>query len=331
MSIAEQVLSGDIRALSQLITCVESEDPASIPVLRALYPHTGQAHVIGFTGAPGAGKSSVIGALLPLYLSRGHKVAVIAVDPTSAFTGGGVLGDRVRMPLHDENLYIRSLGARGQLGGLSRACGNVLRLLDAAGYSRILVETVGAGQSEIVIRRYADTVVVLTSPHQGDDIQAMKAGILEIGDIYAVNKAELPDAERTAADLIHMIHLLTGRQHGPRSLSRAAEVNGNQDPEEVYVPPVVKVSVRASFGVQALLHAMEGHYDYLDKKNLRFSRRLDAVRSELEETLLRRWGHEVLEPAASRVAEFSRRVAEGSSDPWSVADALWRELNLPFD
>ena len=212
MSIVEAVLQGEVRAISRLITKIENGDPESQELLKQLYQHTGKAVVIGLTGAPGAGKSTLTNQLISHYLEKGCKVAVIAVDPSSVFTGGGVLGDRMRMPQVNKNLYIRSMATRGYLGGLSKAVGNTLKVLDAAGYQRIIIETVGTGQSEIEIRNYAQVVVVVNTPNMGDDIQTLKAGILEIGDIYIVNKADLPEADRTVSDLIKMSQLF-GPKH----------------------------------------------------------------------------------------------------------------------
>ena len=202
----QRIHSGDRRTISRAISAVEN-DPARAAVLReALAPHLGRAHVVGITGPAGAGKSTLINALVGELLAREHTVAVVAVDPSSPFTGGAVLGDRIRMAEHqaDERVFIRSLAARGHAGGVSRATAQVIDVLDAAGFGFILVETVGAGQSDVAIANLARTRVVVYPPGLGDEVQALKAGVLEIADILVVNKADLPGADRTALDLLGM-------------------------------------------------------------------------------------------------------------------------------
>lgn len=207
------ILAGDRRAISRAITVIENAAPAAAALAAALAPHCGRAHVVGITGAPGAGKSTLINALLGELLERGQRVAVVAVDPSSPVSGGAVLGDRVRMGEHgaNEHVFIRSLSARGHLGGLSRTTARIVDVLDAAGFDTVIVETVGAGQSEVAIGTLADTSVVVCPPGLGDDIQAIKAGILEIANILVVNKGDLPAAERTERDLRTMLALRRGR------------------------------------------------------------------------------------------------------------------------
>jgi len=202
----QRIRAGERRAIARAITAVEN-DPARAQSARdALAPHRGRAHVVGITGPAGAGKSTLVNALLGEFLARGHTVAVVAVDPSSPFTGGAVLGDRIRMAEHqaDERVFIRSLAARGHAGGLSRATAPVIDVLDAAGFDLILVETVGAGQSDVAIASLACTRIVVYPPGLGDEVQALKAGMLEIADILVVNKADLPGADRTARDLLAM-------------------------------------------------------------------------------------------------------------------------------
>lgn len=204
---AERVRSGDIRATARLISLIEREDPSRLAVLKALHAYGGRAHVVGITGPPGAGKSTLTDKIIGVLRQRGRKVAVLAVDPSSPFTGGAILGDRIRMQRHatDEGVYIRSLATRGHLGGLSRAAGEAVRVLDAAGYDDIIIETVGVGQSEVDIVRIADTVVLVSVPGLGDDIQAIKAGVMEIGDVFCVNKADKDGAERVIREIRVML------------------------------------------------------------------------------------------------------------------------------
>jgi LAO/AO transport system kinase len=205
----EAVLAGDVRAAARLMRDLDDRVPAAIAELKALYPSTGKGYVVGITGNPGAGKSTVVDSLIGLYRARGERVGVVAVDPTSPFSGGAILGDRIRMQRHagDDGVFIRSLATRGQLGGLSRSTFDVVAVLDAMGYERILVETVGVGQDEIDVMRSAYTSVVITVPGLGDDIQAIKAGILEIADVLCVNKSDREGADRTVRDLMHMLDL----------------------------------------------------------------------------------------------------------------------------
>jgi len=216
----QEVLSGSRRALARLITQVENRTPAAQQALAALYPHTGRAYLVGITGAPGTGKSSVVNALTKTLRAQQHTVAIVAVDPTSPFSGGAVLGDRIRMLdlSGDKGVYIRSMANRGSLGGLAATTGDVVRVLDAAGFDYVLIETVGAGQSEVDIARTAMTTIVVDAPGLGDDVQAIKAGILEIADILVVNKADRPGVENTVRALKAMLELghrmLYTRHHG---------------------------------------------------------------------------------------------------------------------
>jgi len=327
--IAQRITAGDIRALARTITKVENNDASAIAILKELYGQTGHARIIGLTGSPGAGKSSLINELASKYLERGLRVAVVAVDPTSEFTGGGVLGDRIRMPIHNANLYIRSFGNRGHLGGLNEACANTLILLDAAKYDRIILETVGTGQSEIEVKNYSDTVVVITTPNQGDDIQMMKAGILEIGDIFVVNKADLPDADRTVAELIKMTHLFmrsNTTEHDETNTVTHGETGNNEDSGRV--PPVLKVSAREGSGVLELVDAIEDHYAYMSQYNLLSGRRQRNTEQALVSLLTKQWHKEVL--SNLRQSEYWRdtcgQIINTNLDPWTGSAWLWDKL-----
>jgi LAO/AO transport system kinase len=201
------IRGGDCRAIARSISLVERDDPARLAMLKVLHAHTGQAHIIGITGPPGAGKSTLTDKIIAELRQRGRRVAVLAIDPSSPFTGGAILGDRIRMQRHalDEGVFIRSLATRGHLGGLSRATSEAVRILDAAGYDTVIIETVGVGQSEVDIVRLADTVVLVAVPGMGDDIQTIKAGIMEIGDIFCVNKADRDGAERVVREIRAML------------------------------------------------------------------------------------------------------------------------------
>ena len=209
MPLVDRLLAGDIPAVARAISLVEETAPAAVDILREVFPKTGRATVVGLTGPPGCGKSSLVDRLVAAYRAGGAKVGVVAVDPSSAYSGGAILGDRVRMQAHatDANVFIRSMATRGCLGGLARSTNDAIDLLDAAGYDPILVETVGVGQDEVDVVRAADVVAVVLVPGMGDDIQAIKAGILEIADVFVINKADREGADRLQAELAHMMSL----------------------------------------------------------------------------------------------------------------------------
>ncbi|MDR2089050.1 MAG: methylmalonyl Co-A mutase-associated GTPase MeaB [Clostridiales Family XIII bacterium] len=341
---AESIRNGDVRTLSRSISGIENGDPDAALLMRFLYPFTGNARVVGFTGAPGAGKSSVINEAIQAYLERGLRVAVIAVDPTSEFTGGGVLGDRVRMQVFSDRLYIRSFGAGGCLGGLNTACGQTIALLDAAGFDRILVETVGAGQSEIEIRHYADTVVVVSTPNQGDEIQMLKAGILEIGDVFVLNKCELPGAQQAAAELIEMTHLYAmGRQNriyaDDRSCCGAvAPIGGDRKPGgadgdqtatvEPDIPPVVQVSALEKIGFTEMFEAIERKLRTMEERKLLRGRRRRRTEKYLSDYLVRAFQERTLRDFRS--GDTWRRVCDmvenAELDPLSAGERLWENM-----
>jgi LAO/AO transport system ATPase len=237
---AAQLLAGDRGATARAISAVENDAPESGPLLRAIHAHIGRARVLGITGPPGAGKSTLTSALIGEYLNRGLRVAVVAVDPSSPISGGAILGDRIRMGVHqsDERVFIRSVASRGYPGGLSRTTSRVIDVLDAAGYAVVIVETVGAGQSDVEIGLLADTRVVICPAGLGDEVQAIKSGLLEIADIYAVNKADSPFAERTEGELAGMIRLRTFPG---------------------WVPRIVRTVATTGAGVPALLEAIAAH------------------------------------------------------------------------
>jgi LAO/AO transport system kinase len=304
--LAKRACDGDVRALGRLISLVENGAPELRAVLRELAPRTGRAQVLGLTGAPGVGKSTVTGALVAAYRERGLRVAVLAVDPTSPFTGGALLGDRVRMQQHatDQGVYIRSMASRGHLGGLAGAAPQALHVLDAAGFGLILVETVGVGQAEVEIAALADSTLVLVAPGMGDAIQAAKAGILEIGDVFVVNKSDKPGAQETVRDLRGMIAMA---QRGP----------------DDWKPPIVRTIAADGTGIAELAAQLDAHQAWLDSSGEGERRRLARARGEITTLALAELRQRMgALPGDSAADELARRVAAGELDPYSAADEL---------
>ena len=293
----------DPRALARLISRIENDDDART-ALRAL-PPGGRAHVTGITGSPGVGKSTTTSALVTALRARGAKVAVLAVDPSSPFTGGALLGDRIRMQAHsgDSGVYIRSMASRGHLGGLAATTPQVIRVLEAAGFDEILIETVGVGQSEVEVAGAADTTIVLIAPGMGDGIQAAKAGILEIGDVLAVNKADREGADAAARELRHMVEL------------------GAEAREGGWTPPVLRITAVDGGGVDALLDAVDAHRQWLAESGEQRNRRLRRVREEVEALVVA----EIRERVRADLDWLDGRcgdVVDGSLDAFTVADEL---------
>lgn len=297
---------GRARDIARLISLIEDGSPEVPAVMRALAPSTGRASVIGITGSPGVGKSTTTSALISALRARGQRVGVLAVDPSSPFSGGALLGDRIRMQQHatDEGVFIRSMASRGHLGGLSATTPQALRVLDAAGCDVVLIETVGVGQSEVEVAAAADTTLVLLAPGMGDSIQAAKAGILEIGDVFVVNKADRDGADATVRELRMMIAL-------------------GDHPERRWTPPVVKTVASTSDGVQSLVEAIDEHRAWLVSSGELAVRRVRRARDEVEAlavALLRRR----LEAGegSRRLADAAERVASGQLDPHTAAEDL---------
>ncbi|WP_030153805.1 methylmalonyl Co-A mutase-associated GTPase MeaB [Streptomyces sp. NRRL S-244] len=306
-----QAREGRPRAVARLISLVEGASPQLREVMAALAPLTGGAYVVGLTGSPGVGKSTSTSALVSAYRKAGKRVGVLAVDPSSPFSGGALLGDRVRMSDHasDPGVYIRSMATRGHLGGLAWAAPQAIRVLDAAGCEVILVETVGVGQSEVEIASQADTSVVLLAPGMGDGIQAAKAGILEIGDVYVVNKADRDGADATARELNHMLGLGESRGAGD------------------WRPPIVKTVAARGQGIDELVEALEKHRAWMDERGVLAERRTARAAREVETiavTALRARMADVRGDA--HLDALAARVAAGELDPYAAADTLLATL-----
>jgi LAO/AO transport system kinase len=303
---------GEARAVARLISLVEDASPALREVAAALAPHTGHARVIGLTGAPGVGKSTTTTALVRAYRARGLRVGVLAVDPSSPFSGGALLGDRVRMQDHagDDGVYIRSMASRGHLGGLAWATPQALRVLDAAGCDVVLVETVGVGQSELEVASLADTTLVLLAPGMGDGIQAAKAGILEVADVLVVNKADRDGADQTVRDLRYTL-----------SLSGRRELAGG------WRPPIRRTVAATGTGVDALVDTIGEHRDWLASSGEGHRRRTVRAAREIEAiavaALRERMGDVRGSAALGALAE---QVVAGGSDPFRAADTLLGQL-----
>jgi LAO/AO transport system kinase len=312
--LVERARDGDARAVARLISLVEDASPALREVAAALSPHTGTAQVLGLTGSPGVGKSTTTTALVRAFRQAGKRVGVLAVDPSSPFSGGALLGDRVRMQDHagDSGVYIRSMASRGHLGGLAWATPQALRVLDAAGCDVVLVETVGVGQSELEIASLADTTLVLVAPGMGDGIQAAKAGILEVADVFVVNKADRDGADQTVRDLRYMLSL--GGRHSEAGAWR---------------PPIVKTvaSRDADNGIDEVLAKVEEHREWLDSSGEGHRRRTERAAREIEAiavaALRERLGDVHGSAALGALAE---KVVAGETDPFSAADDLVGQL-----
>ncbi|HEY2809024.1 MAG TPA: methylmalonyl Co-A mutase-associated GTPase MeaB [Steroidobacteraceae bacterium] len=312
--LARDLLAGNVAAGARAIRWLDDGDPRGRELLREIFPHTGRAHLVGITGPPGAGKSTLVGALISEARSRGRRVGVIAVDPSSPFTGGAILGDRVRMQRHalDEGVFVRSMGTRGQAGGLSRSTFDASVVLDAMGYDLVLVETVGVGQDEIDIVSLAHTTVIVMVPGLGDEVQAIKAGLLEVGDVFVLNKADREGAEQIGRELELMLHL--------RSQQAAAAH---------WLPPLLRTVAARGEGCAAVADALEAHAVQL-RANGQYARQAglrsyhqftqavrEAVRQRLEQALRHT-------STAALVAE----VHDLKIDPYSAADALLTRTDL---
>ena len=306
----QKIFTGDRRAIARAITLVENRDPARFKLLTGLSSAGSAAHVIGITGSPGAGKSSLVDRLITGYRKRGMKVGIIAVDPSSPFSGGALLGDRIRMQQHatDPGVFIRSMGSRGSLGGLAPATGEAVKVLAAGGKDIVLIETVGVGQSEMEIMKLADTTVVVLTPGAGDSIQTIKAGIMEIADVFAINKADLPGAKRLAREVRGMLHM-----------------NGSA---LSWCPPVMETETVNGYGIKELAEKIEGHREYLVQSGELEERRQRRAGDETVETMLaimREWlGRNTQNDGF--IGEVMTRLRAGYYAPYDAAEVILKEI-----
>ena len=304
----ERLRSGDPRALARAISTVENRGPESADLLKALFPHSGKARILGMTGAPGAGKSTLVDQLAKHYRREGKTLGIIAVDPTSPYTGGAILGDRIRMQDHhaDPGIYIRSMATRGSLGGLARTTADVATVLDASGRDLILIETVGVGQDEVDIVRLADITVVILVPGMGDDVQTIKAGIMEIADIFVINKSDREGAERVEREIRAMQSLATR--------------------EDRWSPPIVKTVASEGKGVEELAAAIQDYDAFLKKENLVLKRNIQNWQERLVEMLR----DAMLERARAqlgdgRAEQYAGEVAQHKRDPYTLVEEIVRK------
>jgi len=313
MSNIDAILKSDIRAGARLMRDLDDRRPDAMQTLKQLFPHTGKAYIVGITGNPGAGKSTVVDSLIAHYRGKGERVGVVCVDPTSPFSGGAILGDRIRMQRHalDPDVFIRSLATRGHLGGLSRSTFDVAHVLDAMGYTRILIETVGVGQDEVEVMKAAHTTVVVTVPGLGDDIQAIKAGLLEVADVLVVNKADREGADRTERDLMHMLDLRTG------------------DRKDVEIVRTIATRGTAEgSGIKELADAIEKHRERVWTGEGANARAVARITAQLAELVRAQLADRAAKAMAQRggLAEIAQSVVDRRQDPWSIAEELVETL-----
>ena len=303
--IAQGVLNGDRRSIARAITIIENDAPEAKTLIAKIYPHTGKAHIIGLTGPGGSGKSTLIEKIVREYRRRGKSVGVVAVDPTSPFTGGAFLGDRIRMQelSTDEGVFIRSMATRNYPGGIAKATRDAVKILDAAGKDIVIVETVGAGQSEVEIIKVAETIVVIHAPGLGDDIQAIKAGLMEIADIFVVNKADRENAEKAVTDIQAMLQLNTK--------------------EKAWKPPVLKTVALTGEGVPQLIEKLEEHRNFLKKEKFE-ERSLLRAETELAEAIKEKAVNSIIEELKreGKFQETLQKIIAKEIDPASVAEEL---------
>lgn len=310
MDLVKELLNGSRLALARAITAVESEYDEAIDIMKAIYPKTGRARILGVTGAPGAGKSTLTDKIVKQYLQQGKKIGIVAVDPTSPFSGGAILGDRIRMNdlTLNENVFIRSMGTRGSLGGLSKKTSDAVKLMDAFGMDLVIIETVGVGQSEVDIVKNADSVLVVLVPGLGDDIQAIKAGILEIGDVFAINKADRDGCDKLNVEIEMMLDL---------------------DSREIkWRPPIKRIIASKDEGVDELVEALDEHFEFLEDSDELSVRRQDRTRNEIIAMINEQIGRRVAEVVVES-DEFDSQVDavnQRQNDPYTVVNKVLADV-----
>jgi len=322
----QKLLNGNARAVARLITLVENDIEASENIINAIYGHTGNAYILGITGAPGSGKSTFISTLTKIFAEQDKKIGIICVDPTSPLTGGAILGDRIRMKdnFSLKNVFIRSMANRGQLGGLARATEDAVKILDAYGCDIIIVETVGVGQSEVDIFKSAQTVIVLLVPGLGDDIQAIKAGIMEITDIFVVNKMDLAGADKKIADITQMLELGMNYKYETENDGENVSLKFNWTPE------IVKVNSRTGENFENLNELITKHRNFLSKSGVMASYQKNRIKSETLQILKHKITKKVegLISSNPTIDEYIRLVMDKSLDPYSMANLIIKLLGL---
>lgn len=312
MDIVDGVLKKDKRSIAKAITLVESEPEKAFDLLKKIYRFTGKALVLGVTGPPGAGKSTLICQLAKRLRKKDKTVGILAVDPTSPFTGGAILGDRIRMQelTKDEGVYIRSMGTRGRLGGLAQACFDAVKILDAAGMDYIIVETVGVGQSEVDIISLADIIILVLVPGMGDEVQVIKAGIMEIGDIFVVNKADLDGADR----LVSQIKMNLELSHAKNS----------------FIPPILKTIAHTAFGIEELELAINQVYNILIGTNMFYGRRKDHLKQELQELVHEIYIDKIKNRFSAELEVFAEKILIRETDPYSAACTILSRMEEEY-
>jgi LAO/AO transport system kinase len=315
----ERIRNGEIRALSRAISAVEDRTPESTALLKGLFPYSGKALLLGITGSPGAGKSTLVDQIAHAYRKQQKTVGIVAVDPTSPFSGGAILGDRIRMGSHhsDPGIFIRSMATRGSLGGLASTTADVATVLDASGRDVVMIETVGVGQDEVDIVRLADVTIVVLVPGMGDDVQTIKAGIMEIADIFVINKSDRDGAERVERE-IRAMQAITPKRSG----------GGSRDD---WTPPIVKTVASTGAGIDELIAAIESYRSYLEQDDRAMARRVENWRQRIAEMLRDALFQQVLSHymSESEGLRYAREVAEHKRDPYSLIEKIVDRLGTP--
>jgi LAO/AO transport system kinase len=308
--LVERLLSGDRRALARIISKIESEDPEVPGMISELYPHTGEAVTVGFTGPPGVGKSSIIARLVELYREEDKKVGIVSVDPSSPFTKGAILGDRIRLSDHflDKNVFIRSMGSRGHLGGLAGASRLAAMAMEAYGMDVVLYETVGVGQGEVEVASAADTVVLALQPGAGDSVQALKAGVMEIADIICMNKADHPQAKNAASEVRQILQI------------------GHELDPDAPTPPIVMTRGNNGEGVAELKEKIWEHREFLQESGRMKERHLASIREFILSWAMNKMEKEMQERLSKEDAELMEKVRKRELDPISAAETLYKEI-----